>query len=252
MSTHPLFAGIGGHQTPKRNRTDDWLTPPHIIPALGGWESFDLDPAAIEDQIWPTARQHYTIRDNGLILPWHGRVWLNPPYSRGPLRKFMARMAAHGRGIAFIFARTDTETFHAYGWERADAMLFLHGRTTFYTPDGKPARRKDGSESNGGAPTVLIAYSQAEADVLANCGLRGKFVPLKLPRSVVVLALEPTWRQAVLDVLRVANGPVRLDDLYRAMQGHAKAQKNQHWQAKVRQTVQLVGKRVGRGVWRAA
>jgi hypothetical protein len=49
--THPLFAGfgnktgrgIGVHHSAKAG-SHEWLTPPHILEALGGWENFDLDP----------------------------------------------------------------------------------------------------------------------------------------------------------------------------------------------------------------
>jgi hypothetical protein len=85
-------------------RSDVWLTPPEILDALG-----DLDPcAAPEPRPWSTARLHYwTPRHNGLLEPWRGRVWLNPPYSREAVR-WLRRMAAHGDGIALTFARTET------------------------------------------------------------------------------------------------------------------------------------------------
>lgn len=56
---------------------DEWLTPPEIIKALG---QFDLDPCAPVVRPWDTAERHYSIKDNGLMLPWSGRVWCNPPY----------------------------------------------------------------------------------------------------------------------------------------------------------------------------
>lgn len=74
------FAGMGGHQS-ARSETDTWISPPAIIEALGGVDSFDLDPCAAEGQPWPTARHHFTVVDNGLLQRWFGRVWLNPPYS---------------------------------------------------------------------------------------------------------------------------------------------------------------------------
>ncbi len=67
--------GIGGHQS-ARMGSDDWITPQNILAALG---PFDLDPCASITQPWPTAKRQYTISDNGLMLPWDGRVWLNPP-----------------------------------------------------------------------------------------------------------------------------------------------------------------------------
>ena len=54
--------GIGGHHS-ARSRTNEWLTPPSVLQALG---PFDLDPCAPVTRPWPTAREHYTEIDNGL------------------------------------------------------------------------------------------------------------------------------------------------------------------------------------------
>ena len=47
MTTAPLFAGIGGHQS-ARSRTDEWLTPPEVIAALGGKVGLDRFPDALD------------------------------------------------------------------------------------------------------------------------------------------------------------------------------------------------------------
>lgn len=148
--------------------TDVWLTPPHILHALG---EFDLDPCAAIDRPWPTARKHYTKADNGLAQPWKGRVWLNPPYG-SEAAKWLHRLAAHGDGIAFIFARTETQAFFAHVWGAADALFFLRGRVKFHYPDGRPC------PTNAGAPSVLIAYGKRNVEALKTCGLDGQFVPL--------------------------------------------------------------------------
>lgn len=57
--------------------SDEWYTPPYITKALG---EFDLDPCAARG--WITAKNHLYKEDDGLANEWHGRVWLNPPYSR--------------------------------------------------------------------------------------------------------------------------------------------------------------------------
>lgn len=143
---------------------EEWLTPPEIIKALG---PFDLDPCAPINLPWPTAENHYTIEDNGLIKPWHGRVWLNPPYG-GETGKWMRRMKDHGNGIVLIFARTETQTFHECVWGVADAVLWIKGRLTFCNVDGtKP-------KNSGGAPSVLIAYGKDNADRLRACGITGR------------------------------------------------------------------------------
>lgn len=242
----PLFAGIGGHHR-ARSRTDEWLTPPEIIDALGGWRSFDLDPCAPAAPPWPTARHRYGASDNGLLLPWFGRVWLNPPYSTSALAAWMSRMAAHGRGTALIFARTETTTFFRYVWEVATGALFVRGRLNFHLPDGRRAKL------NSGAPSVLIAYGRRDADMLAASPIDGQFVALAVPRSLIVAALTPTWRQLVATLMAGAAGPVRLGDLYRAAMRHPKARRNRNVEAKVRQQLQAGPyRRVGPGEWERA
>lgn len=244
--TAPLFAGIGGHHS-ARSRTDEWLTPPEVIAALGGAESFDLDPCAPIVRPWPTARRHLTVIDNGLIQPWDGRVFLNPPYSTSVIGRWLARMADHDRGVALIFARTETDAFSRSVWERASALLFMRGRINFHLVDGRRA------QGNAGAPTVLCAYGRRDADVLALCGIDGAFVPLRLPRIVAVAALEQTWMESVVDYLANCHGPVALADLYRAFARHPKAKGNRNVDAKIRQVLQRGPfERVGRGQWRMA
>jgi hypothetical protein len=234
-------------------RTDEWLTAPATHAALGGWRAFDLDPAAMVGQPWPTARHHYTRHDNGLLLRWNGDIYLNPPYVRGLLGRFMARMASHGRGIALIFARTDTEVFHAYVWGAASALLFLRGRQRFCLPSGRPALRSDGKPADAGAPSVLCAYGQKHADVLAGCGLDGEFVPLRLARSVVVAALDRTWCAIILEFVRDRRRPVHLAELYRYAAAQPRAARNRNTDAKVRQVLREGPFReVGNKQWSAA
>jgi hypothetical protein len=57
-----------------------WLTPPHIIDALG---PFDLDPCCPPQMPWRTAARMICRPFDGLAVDWTGqRVWLNPPYGR--------------------------------------------------------------------------------------------------------------------------------------------------------------------------
>lgn len=134
-----------------------WLTPPAIKDPLG---PFDLDPcAAPSPRPWPTAAVHYELPDDGLSLPWFGRVWLNPPFG-DQTWAWLERMAEHGNGIALAFARTETVGFHRWVWDRADAVLFLKSRPHFHRPDGVRAR------GNSGGPIVLIAYGAANVAFL--------------------------------------------------------------------------------------
>lgn len=148
--------------------THDWLTPPEILTALG---EFDLDPCASEYQPWLTAKQQFTIKDNGLAREWAGRVYCNPPYGQFAAQ-WLERCAAYGNAIALVFARTETAVFQDHIWPKADAMLFLRGRLSFRLPGG-------GRAGPAGAPSVLIAFGENNADVLATCGLAGAFVRLR-------------------------------------------------------------------------
>lgn len=162
-----MKTGIGSHTRAVRGQTDDWLTPPEILAALG---PFDLDPCASESDPTRCAPRYYD--EGGLDGPWEGRVWLNPPYGQQTGR-WLEALADHGRGTALIFARTETEMFHRFVWERATALLFLEGRLYFYRPDGTRAN------GNAGGPSVLVAYGDDDAKRLAASRLRGAFVRLE-------------------------------------------------------------------------
>lgn len=165
--------GIGSHTKANRGATDDWITPKEIIDALGGYEHFDLDPCECDEQPWPCAKESFCFGINGLSMPWRGRVWLNPPYGQ-QTAQWLKKLADHGRGTALIFARTETEMFHRYAWERATAFLFLEGRIYFHLPT--TGQRANG---NAGGPSVLIAYGTDDADVLRRCSLKGAFVSVQ-------------------------------------------------------------------------
>lgn len=226
---------------------NEWITPPEIIASLGGWESFDLDPATPDVMPFLTALRRYTLRDDGLFLPWFGRVWLNPPYSQPDVSRFLARLAQHGRGTALLFVRSDTDAWQDSVLGAASGIYYLRRKVKFFRPDG--TRAKHGHF----APSALAAYGPKDLDRLAALPEeKGRLWIGRLPRAVLVAALDLSWRELVMTELRRRSGPVSLGDLYRAIATHPRARRNPHWQAKVRQQVQRVGVRVARGQWRAA
>lgn len=156
---------ISTHESPVA-KTLTWLTPPSIIKALG---PFDLDPCTPPTMPWETAKRRYTEADDGLMQPWEGRVWLNPPYGR-QVDHWMERMAQHGNGIALTFARTETAMWHNFVWPVADAILFVKGRLHFHFEDGRRA------PANAGAPSALIAYGRENARRLKASGIDGRLV----------------------------------------------------------------------------
>ena len=162
--------------------TNEWLTPPSIIAALG---EFDLDPCAPrkETRPWDMAKKHYTgardlfdgpadiERQCGLRTPWQGRVWLNPPYG-DEVYPWLEKLSEHKSGIAMIFARTDTKGFHDYVWKRAKAVFFFDNRISFHRIDGTQG-------TNAGAPSCLISYSDFDNDAIGNSKLSGYLVKLR-------------------------------------------------------------------------
>jgi hypothetical protein len=157
----PKRSGFNAHDRTRGN--DEWLTPPEIIQALG---PFDLDPCAPKKRPWPTAATHYTVEDNGLLKPWFGRVWLNPPYGRG-IERWLARAVEHKNVTALIFARTETEAFFRYVWPHATAVCFLRGRLRFCSVDGKRG-------GHAGAPSVLVAFDDVNGGTLEAAARTGK------------------------------------------------------------------------------
>lgn len=151
--------------------TNEWLTPPYIIDALG---KFDLDPCSPVDRIWNTATKHLTINDDGLNQIWRGRVWLNPPYGKEtPL--WLERLAEHKNGIALTYARTATKWFHSIVFCEADSVMFFRGWIRFYQPDGTRAK---GTVS----PSCLISYNEENTQAIKNAlslyKLRGTLIYL--------------------------------------------------------------------------
>jgi hypothetical protein len=140
--------------------TDSWITPKWLIDRLG---PFDLDPCACIPQPWPCAARSYTEAENGLMMPWQGLVFANPPYGAA-MADWLDRCALHGNAIALVFARTETRAFFKSVWPYASALLFLRGRLTFCRPDGSNPK----TGHNSGGPSVLIAYGEQAAQRLAD------------------------------------------------------------------------------------
>lgn len=158
--------GISGHHSPS-SKTVDWLTPPEWIDALG---PFDLDPCASVDQPWRTATEQWT--EAGLDRPWHGLVWMNPPY--GPpkvIEPWMKATVAHNNAIACIFARTETACWQQYVWPRASAILFVKGRPHFHH-----AVSGDRARANSGGPVALVGYGLEAALRLGAGRIHGRLV----------------------------------------------------------------------------
>ena len=123
---------------------DSWASPAAVLDlvyaALGGTP--DLDPCSPgRARCRVTAAVHYTEDDDGLSLPWHGRVYMNPPYGRTISHwtaKAVGEVAARRASvvIGLIPARTDTTWWHRDVAGNAHVCL-IKGRLAF--GDGRNA-----------------------------------------------------------------------------------------------------------------
>ena len=146
-----------------QNSTDEWYTPKEILQALG---PFDLDPCAPLAPLWNTAAVMYNKNDDGLSKQWFGRVWLNPPYSRPLIERFIEKMSSHNNGIALLFNRCDSKLFQEYVLSKCSGILFLEKRIRFYRSNGIQGK-------SPGCGSLLVAYGEDNLNVLKQCPLKG-------------------------------------------------------------------------------
>ena len=142
---------------PRSEYSDEYYTPDTIVQALG---PFDLDPSA-----GPKSHAAVNIRrpDDGLAVPWSGRVWLNPPYSN--IHEWLEKFVRHGDGVTLVNARPDTQWFQRLV-RGASAVHWLSGRVPFSRPEGM-------KKQTPVVGSVLVAYGEKNAESLRKSGLPG-------------------------------------------------------------------------------
>jgi phage N-6-adenine-methyltransferase len=138
---------------PQEGRTsDDYWTPKWVFDALG--VEFDLDVACPPDGPPHTpAKAWYTQETDGLASPWHGNVWMNPPYSNGTpwVRKFIS----HANGICLV-PMSKSQWFNEL-WQAADGM----------TPMPPNLKFDQGSIF---MPVILAAFGEDNVKAIRNIG----------------------------------------------------------------------------------
>lgn len=149
----------------------NWLTPSWVIDALGG--PFDLDPCGCEGQCETASRIYRLPDDDGLMLPWSGSVFLNPPFGQENLPRWLNRMALHCDGVALLPARVDTRAWHKHVFRKADLVLFVQGRIQYGRGNGEDFVRL---KSGCGFPSALVAYGAEGVRRLRSSGIKGSLV----------------------------------------------------------------------------
>jgi DNA (cytosine-5)-methyltransferase 1 len=120
--------------------SDKWATPPDLVRAIADYWNLDfvLDAAALEDS--KKCEAYISPEQDTLQVPWApyatgGAVWLNPPYSRGLIDRFMHKACFEAdAGVTVVtLTRFDPSAswFQATVDAQADRVMMLPRRVKF-------------------------------------------------------------------------------------------------------------------------
>jgi phage N-6-adenine-methyltransferase len=91
----------------------------------------------------------YTRAEDGLVQPWNGVCWMNPPYGR-EIGKWVRKAAESAGGgtkvVCLLPARTDTKWFHDYVLPYGK-VEFIRGRLKF-----------GGGANSAPFPSMLVVF----------------------------------------------------------------------------------------------
>ena len=137
-------------------KNDDLRTPKWVYEPIG---PFDLDPCAgTSTEIGKT---NYRIQNsqNGLILPWFGFVWCNPPFSQKEI--WIKRMIGHGNGILILPERGSAPWFGPLAV--ASGFHFIMGKKIDF----------DGGSSSNNIGSVLFLFGDLAVERIKQSRLPG-------------------------------------------------------------------------------
>lgn len=146
--------------------SDEWYTPWNIVQPLADEFAngkFDLDPCTVPEVA--KGRVYYTMEDDGLIQPWFGTVWLNPPYSKpGPwIDKAVDEInSGNCELVVALMLGNNGNRWHNKAMVNATLMRYYPRRLRFESPDGNILPAKWGNvlfvfgKLPGRHPTVAL------------------------------------------------------------------------------------------------
>ena len=114
-------------------KNDDCYTPQWIFDKLQ--IRFDLDVASADSEIIVVpADRKYTVEDDGLALPWEGRVWMNPPFSK--ITPWIDKWLEHGNGICLVPLASNGKWVNRL-WESQATATYLPDNMAFTNRQGQ-------------------------------------------------------------------------------------------------------------------
>lgn len=128
---------------------NEWYTPQSIIDlvySVMGHIDIDVASSAKANEV-VRADEYFSAENNGLEHHWHGKIFMNPPYSAELIKKFIGKFCAErlsiDEAIIVVNNATETEWFQQLV-KSCNAIVFPKNRMRFYSPDGRIAHPLQG------------------------------------------------------------------------------------------------------------
>jgi len=155
----------------RSGQSDDWYTPKYIFDALDC--RFFMDVAAPREGPRHVPCDQW-LWERSLETPWHGFVWMNPPFGpRNAIKPWLDKFFAHGSCIALMPDRTSAPWFQEAG-KKASSILFLSPKVKFERPDGAVG-------ASPGTGTALMSAGTLGNLALEKAGHLGLLVSCDVP-----------------------------------------------------------------------
>ncbi|GHV44810.1 DNA N-6-adenine-methyltransferase of bacteriophage [Synergistales bacterium] len=111
----------------------EWETPLDFFDTLDAKFHFTLDVCATVSNA--KCERYFTKAEDGLLQPWNGVCWMNPPYgheiSQWLKKAYESSLEDGAVVVCLLPARTDTKWWHEYVIAHAERVEFLRGRLRF-------------------------------------------------------------------------------------------------------------------------
>ena len=112
---------------------DEYFTPKWLFDKLN--VMFDLDVASTyHPLVTVPSYNRFTIEDDGLTKDWHGRVWMNPPFSK--VTPWIEKWLDHGNGLCLIPSLSSNGKWVNKLWDSQAVCALLPSNMRFQCPNG--------------------------------------------------------------------------------------------------------------------